>query len=76
MSAAISRGLPSFVREDVIGEMVADVLEGYLEAGDIRASARSYVADYHRQAGTWGSRSIDAELGSDGGRTLHDILAA
>lgn len=75
VNGAVSRGLPSFIRDDVVSEMVADVLEGQLDMREVRSAAGGYVAAYHREASTWSSRSFDAELGADGGRTLHDIFA-
>ena len=76
VSAAVSPGLPDFIRQDVIGEMVADVLDGFLQPADIRGAAREYVAEHFRQAGTHRTRSLDADLYGDGGRTLHDLLSA
>ena len=76
VNAAVSRGLYSFVRDDVVSEMVADVIEGHLAAEDIRAAAREYVAEHFRQAGTHRTRSLDADVYGDSGRTLHDLLAS
>ena len=75
VNGAVSRALPTFVRDDVISEMVADVLEGYLDVGEIKGAARSYVSERFRQSGAYQSRSFDATVGHGDGQTLHDLLA-
>jgi len=76
VEAAVSRGLPDFIRDEGISEMVADVPEGYLDLSDARAAARDYVNDHHREAGTWSDRSLDAPKGHSDDRTLHELIGA
>ncbi len=74
-NAAVARGLPSFVRDDVISEMIADAVEGYLDPADFKAAAREYAADLMRGDGGGRQRSLDADVFGEGGRSLHDLVS-
>lgn len=78
--AAVDRvlgtGLLPQVRDDVRSEMILAVLEGDLAESEItRQTAREFVTEYHREAGTWRANSMDAPTFSDSNRTMHDVMA-
>jgi hypothetical protein len=77
--AAVTDALPGFlpraIQDDIRSEMILAVLEGRVEIGDLKQAARRFVSDYHRRAGTWRARSLDAPLG-EGGFSLYSVIAA
>ncbi len=64
------------MRDDVISEMIADAVEGYLDPADFKAAAREYAADLMRGDGGGRQRSLDADVFGDGGRSLHDLVGS
>jgi len=51
INQAVPLGLPSHVRDDVVGEMVLAVLEGELDIGEVAAKAREYRAPLRPRLG-------------------------
>lgn len=77
VDGVIGRGLEAHVRDDIRSEMILAVLGGEMSEADItRETARAFVSDYHRGAGTWSSRSLDAPAFGDSNRTMHDTMSA
>lgn len=74
IEAAIPKGLPAFIRDDVRSEMLADMLAGDLELADAREAAGYYLSDYYRQHDVWRDLSLDAPIGGDTKRTFVDMI--
>lgn len=75
IKAVMPRGLDAVLRDDVVGEIYLAVIEGRVEPEQIGAVARSFV---NRGLREWqpfyGPRSLDAAIGTDGSRTLADLV--
>lgn len=72
---AVSRALPPHLRDEIRSEMIVAVLEGDLAEHEITSQvARDFVTAYHRNAGTWAVRSMDAPSHHGEGRTLHETI--
>ncbi len=54
--------LPAQIRDDVIGVMVMELVEGELGPADIRKRVRKYVTAQYRQFSKFGPLSLDARL--------------
>jgi hypothetical protein len=67
--------LPAQIRDDVIGAMALEVVEGKLRPTDIRRRVREYVTQQFRQFSKYGPASLDARLSKDGNATLLDRLS-
>jgi hypothetical protein len=74
--SAVPTTLPAQIRDDVIGAMALEVVEGKLRPTDIRRRVREYVTQQFRQFSKWGPASLDARLSEDGNTTLLDRLSA
>jgi hypothetical protein len=73
--AEVPINLPAQIRDDVIGTMALEVVEGKLRASDIRRRVHEYVSAQFRQFSKFGPRSLDAALSADGSATLLDTLS-
>jgi len=73
--SAVPTALPAQIRDDVIGAMALDVVEGKLRPTDIRRRVREYVTLQFRQFSKYGPASLDARLSEDGNATLLDRLS-
>jgi hypothetical protein len=73
--AAVSTDLPAQIRDDVIGAMALEIVEGKLRASDIRRRVREYVTQQYRLFSKFGPVSLDARLSEDGNATLLDRLS-
>jgi hypothetical protein len=73
--SAVPTTLPAQIRDDVIGAMALEVVEGKLRPTDIRRRVREYVTAQFRQFSKYGPASLDARLSEDGNATLLDRLA-
>jgi hypothetical protein len=67
--------LPAQIRDDVIGAMALEIVEGKLRPTDIRRRVREYVAAQYRQFSKFGPISLDARLSEDSNATLLDRLS-
>ena len=68
--SAVPATLPAQVRDDVIGKMALEIVEGKLRPADIRRRVREYVTAQYRQFSKFGPVSLDARLFEDGSATL------
>lgn len=75
VSSVVSRGLPDYMRDDVIGEMLLAVLEGSLLMGRIDAECARFVRAYNRMFDQFGTISLDAEIPGTDGLTYADRLS-
>lgn len=73
--SAVPTTLPAQIRDDVIGKMALEVVEGKLRPTDIRRRVREYVTAQFRQFSKFGSVSLDAHLYDNGNATLLDRLS-
>jgi hypothetical protein len=73
--SAVPTTLPAQIRDDVIGVMALEVVEGKLRPTDIQRRVREYVALQFRQFSKYGPASLDARLSEDGNATLLDRLS-
>jgi hypothetical protein len=73
--AAVPAYLPAQIRDDVIGAMALEVVEGKLRPSDIRRRVGEYVTGQYRQFSKFGPVSLDARLFEDGSATLLDRLS-
>jgi hypothetical protein len=73
--AAVPTYLPAQIRDDVIGAMALEVVEGKLRPTDIRRRVSDYVAAQYRQFSKFKRASLDARLFDDGNATLLDRLS-
>lgn len=67
--------LPAQIRDDVIGAMALEIVDGKLRVADVRRRAREYVTSQFRQFSKYGRVSLDARLFDDGIATLMDRLS-
>jgi hypothetical protein len=73
--SAVPANPPAQIRDDVIGAMALEIVEGKLRPTDIRRCVREYVAVQYRQFSKFGRVSLDARLFEDGNATLLDRLS-
>lgn len=72
---AVPKHIDGAVRDDIIGEIYLAVIEGRVEAEQIKAVVRSFVSRGLSQwQSAYGPRSLDETLPGDGNRTLADRL--
>jgi hypothetical protein len=72
--SAVPANLPAQIRDDVIGAMALEIVEGKLRAADIRRRVREYVTAQYRAFSKFGPLSLDARLYDDGATTLGDTI--
>ncbi|WP_312222544.1 hypothetical protein [Rhizobium rhizoryzae] len=75
INKAVSRALPRFVRDDVIGAMSLAVMEGQLLVENIDKEAAKFLRSYNREFDQFKTVSLDAPLAGTDGLTLMDSLA-
>jgi hypothetical protein len=73
--SAVPAYLPAQIRDDVIGAMALEIVEGKLRPTDIRRRVREYITSQYRQFSKFGHVSLDARLYDDGNATLLDRLS-
>jgi hypothetical protein len=73
--SAVPLTLPTQIRDDVIGAMALEIVEGKLRPTDVRRRVREYIALQFRQFTKYGRFSLDAQLFEDGSATLLDRLS-
>ena len=73
--SAVPAYLPAQIRDDVIGAMALEIVEGKLRPTDIRRRVREYITARYRQFSKFGHVSLDARLYDDGNATLLDRLS-
>lgn len=71
---AVPRTLPSYVRDDVISEIVLAVIEERIAAGDIAKRAQEFVKGYWREFGHMRRVSLDQLAYGEGRTTVGDNL--
>lgn len=75
VGAAISRGLPPQMRDDVHQDVALQIIEGEVALGDIRAAVAAAIKRYHKlHPSTYGPTSLDAAISGTEGLTLHDLI--
>ncbi|GLS20144.1 hypothetical protein GCM10007874_31610 [Labrys miyagiensis] len=74
VNAAVSRGLPDFVRDDVIAEILLAVLEGTLSVDRIKVEAKAFLRAHNLMFDQFGSVSLDAPVPGTDGLTYGDRL--
>jgi hypothetical protein len=72
--SAVPETLPPQIRDDVIGAMALEVVEGKLKTADICKRVREFITAQYRQFSRFGPRSLDARLFEDGTMTLGDTI--
>ena len=75
VNAAVPLGLPSHVRDDVLGEMVLAVLEGELDLDAVPAKAREYLRRYDRASERWKLVSLDTPIAGTDDLRLVDMMS-
>jgi hypothetical protein len=75
LNVAIPANLPAQIRDDVIGAMALELVEGKLKTTDVRRRVREFIKAQFRQFGKFGPLSLDARLFEDGNATLLDRLS-
>jgi hypothetical protein len=73
--SAVPTTLPAQIRDDVIGAMALEIVEGKLRPSDIRRRVCEYISAQFRQFSKYGRVSLDARLFEDGNATLLDRLS-
>jgi hypothetical protein len=73
--SAVPPTLPAQIRDDVIGAMALEIVEGKLRPTDIRRRVREYIALQFRQFSKYSRVSLDARLYDEGNATLLDRLS-
>lgn len=71
----VPASLPAQIRDDVIGTMALEIVEGKLRTADIRRRVREYITGQFRQFSKYTQVSLDARLYDDGSATLLDRLS-
>jgi hypothetical protein len=73
--SAVPATLPRQIRDDVIGKMALEIVEGKLRPADIGRRVREYVTAQFREFSNFGRVSLDARLYDNGNATLLDRLS-
>jgi len=73
---SLPAGLPAFVRDDVITDVVLAHLEGKLAIGDVPKRAGEFLKSYNRLFDQWKTVSLDATIPGTDGITYMDRVAA
>jgi hypothetical protein len=71
--AEVPTYLPAQIRDDVIGTMALEVVEGKLRGIDVRRRVGEYITKQYRLYSKYGPQSLDATLSADGSTTLLDM---
>lgn len=71
---AVPKTLPSYVRDDIISDIVVAVLEQRIAEDDIAKRAQEFVKGYWRQFGHIGKVSLDQLAFADGKTTVGDNI--
>lgn len=75
INAAVPRGFPPEMREDVCQEAALAILCGDFDKSDVAGAVRAAKAKYNRIfRGKFGDLSLDAPLSHDGGATFLDMI--
>ncbi|MEH2534412.1 hypothetical protein V1277_006292 [Bradyrhizobium sp. AZCC 1588] len=74
--SAVPTTLPAPIRDDVIGAMALEIVEGRLRRTDIRRRVGEYIIAQFRQFSKFGTISLDAQLYAEGRATLLDRLSS
>lgn len=72
-SAAVPRGMPEDVRDDLISDLMLMALEG--DVSDMRAAFKTVLKERNRMMGTYKERSLDGFIGGTDLRLI-DIIAS
>lgn len=75
-SAAVHRGMPPDVRDDILSMIVLAVLEGEFPVEEIAAQAKKFISAHYRQFSKFSTVSIDAVVPGTDNLRLIDTLAA
>jgi len=75
INKAVSRALPKFVRDDVVGSMSLAVMEGTLFVENIDKEAAKFLKAYNREFDQFKTVSLDAPVPGCDGMTYLDRLA-
>ncbi len=75
INKAVSRALPKFVRDDVVGSMSLAVMEGALFVENIDKEAGKFLRAYNREFDQFKTVSLDAPVPGADGVTYLDRLA-
>lgn len=73
---ALPDGLPAFVRDEIIADIILAHLEGRLPVADVAAKAKQFVTAYYRMFDQWKTISLDAPVPGTDGLRLGDTIAA
>jgi hypothetical protein len=73
--SAVPANLLAQIRDDVIGAMALEIVEGKLRVADIRCRVHEYVTAQYRAFSKFGPLSLDARLYDDGATTLGDTIS-
>jgi hypothetical protein len=74
VDAAIPRGLPDFIRDDVRQEMVTAILAGDFPVDEVKAAVADFLSDYYGKHDIWRNVSLDQPLGDGARETFGDRL--
>jgi hypothetical protein len=72
--SAVPANLPPQIRDDVIGAMALEIVEGKLRPKDIGRRVREFFTAQFRQFSKFGPVSLDARLYDEGSTTLGDTI--
>lgn len=72
---AVSKALPSFVRDEIVSTMCLAVLEGKLFIENIKTESEHYLSAYNREFDHFKTGSLDAPINGHHGLTMLDLLA-
>jgi len=67
--------LPPDVRDDIVMDIVAAVMEGCFLPKDIPTHAKAIITANQKHNSKWGPVSLDAATFADSNRTLHDTVS-
>lgn len=74
---SLPQGLPAFIRDDVVTDIVLANLEGTLALDEVPTKAKEFLTAHYRMFDQWKKVSLDAPVpGTDGKVTYLDRLAA
>jgi hypothetical protein len=73
VDAAVSHRLPHHIRDDVMGRLILDILEGRVDVSQAAKYAQVYTRQAYNQM-NYGPLSLDARLFEDGSTTRGDTI--
>lgn len=73
-NGAVPRSYPTYVRDDIVSEIVLAVLEKRVALDEVERCAAEFIRGYWRQFSQYREKSLDAPVPGRTRQTYHDII--